>query len=54
MLIQFLAGAAGRVGRGGVTGLRRVPCCPWEESSLFESCCGQSMPGWLRSELQPF
>lgn len=41
------------MGRGGVAGLRRVPSCPWEESSLFESCCGHSMPGWHRSEVQP-
>lgn len=41
------------MGRSGVAGLRRVPSCPWEESSLFESCCGHSMPGWHRSEVQP-
>lgn len=61
MFIPFLAGAVAGVGRGGVTGPRRVPSCPrrvpscpWEESSPFESCCGHSRPGRRRSEVQPF
>ena len=40
MLIQFLAGAAGGVGRGDVPGLRRVPCCPGRSPPCLSPAAG--------------
>ena len=54
MFIPFLAGAAAGVGRGGVTGLRRVPSCPREGPFLSGESPFLSAEGPFLSGESPF